>query len=84
LNRAKKAGLYVIALDTALNPGDTADITFATDNFQAGKLIGEAAAVNLNGQEGRHRDARPVQQPGRVGRHPARPRFPHRHGHQPQ
>jgi fructose transport system substrate-binding protein len=51
LNRAKKAGLYVIALDTALNPPSTADITFATDNFQAGKLIGEAAAVNLNGQK---------------------------------
>jgi fructose transport system substrate-binding protein len=51
LNRAKKAGLFVIALDTALNPASTADITFATDNFQAGKLIGEAAAVNLNGKK---------------------------------
>jgi fructose transport system substrate-binding protein len=51
LNRAKKAGLFVIALDTALNPPSTADITYATDNFQAGKLIGQAAAAKLNGQK---------------------------------
>ena len=76
LNQAKKAGLFVIALDTALNPPSTADITYATDNFQAGKLIGQYAAAKLERQEGRHRDARPVQQPGRVRRHPARPRLP--------
>jgi hypothetical protein len=51
LNRARKAGLFVIALDTALNPPSTADITYATDNFQAGKLIGQAAAAKLNGQK---------------------------------
>jgi fructose transport system substrate-binding protein len=51
LNRARKAKLFVIALDTALNPPSTADITYATDNFQAGKLIGTYAAAKLNGQK---------------------------------
>ena len=50
LQRAKKAGIYVIALDTVLNPASTADITYATDNEQAGKLIGQYAAAKLNGQ----------------------------------
>jgi fructose transport system substrate-binding protein len=50
LERAKKAGIYVIALDTVLNPASTADITYATDNEQAGKLIGQYAATKLNGQ----------------------------------
>jgi fructose transport system substrate-binding protein len=51
LERAKKAGIYVIALDTVLNPASTADITYATDNEQAGKLIGQYAAAKLNGQK---------------------------------
>src|SRR5918911_981573 len=51
LQRAKKAGIYVIALDTVLNPASTADITYATDNEQAGKLIGQYAAAKLNGQK---------------------------------
>lgn len=42
LRQAKSYGLFVIALDTPLNPADTADITYATDNEQAGKLIGES------------------------------------------
>ena len=50
LNQAKQAGLFVIALDTALNPPDTADITFATDNEQAGKLDGQYAAAQLGGK----------------------------------
>ena len=49
LERAKKAGIYVIALDTVLNPASTADITYATDNEQAGKLIGQYAATKLDG-----------------------------------
>ena len=51
LNQAKQKGIYVIALDTALNPANTADITFATDNFQAGKLIGQYAAAKLKGKK---------------------------------
>jgi len=50
LARAKKAGIYVIALDTVLNPASAADITYATDNEQAGKLIGQYAAAKLAGQ----------------------------------
>jgi fructose transport system substrate-binding protein len=51
LNQAKQAGIFVIALDTALNPANTADITYATDNEQAGKLDGQYAAKALNGKK---------------------------------
>ncbi|MEX0852945.1 MAG: substrate-binding domain-containing protein [Bauldia sp.] len=47
VKKARDAGLLVIALDTALDPIDAADATFATDNFLAGKLIGEWAAKSL-------------------------------------
>lgn len=43
VKQARDAGLLVIALDTPLDPADTADATFATDNYLAGKLIGEWA-----------------------------------------
>jgi len=45
--RARKAGLLVIALDTPLDPIDAADATFATDNFEAGRLIGAWAKATL-------------------------------------
>ena len=47
VQKARDAGLLVIALDTPLNPADAADATFATDNFQAGLLIGEWAKSAL-------------------------------------
>jgi fructose transport system substrate-binding protein len=50
LNQAKAAGLFVIALDTALTPPSVADITFATDNTQAGRLDGQYAAAALGGK----------------------------------
>jgi len=50
LRQAQDAGLYVIALDTPLIPPDTADNTFATDNREAGRHIGEYAAAKLNGK----------------------------------
>lgn len=50
LTKAKQAGLFVIALDTAPNPPSIADITFATDNEAAGKLDGQYAAAQLNGK----------------------------------
>ena len=37
----------VIALDTATDPADAVDVTFATDNFEAGLLIGQWAAAKL-------------------------------------
>lgn len=44
---ARNAGILVIALDTPLDPIDAADATFATDNFEAGRLIGQWAAATL-------------------------------------
>jgi fructose transport system substrate-binding protein len=40
VQEARAKGILVIALDTPLEPIDSADMTFATDNFTAGKLIG--------------------------------------------
>jgi ABC-type sugar transport system substrate-binding protein len=50
IKKARDAGLTVIALDTPPDPADTVDITFATDNFEAGKLIGQWTAVTLAGK----------------------------------
>ena len=47
IQKARDAGILVIALDTPLDPIDSADATFATDNFRAGELIGEWAAKTL-------------------------------------
>lgn len=47
VKKARDAGLLVIALDTPLDPIDAADATFATDNLEAGKLIGAWAAKTL-------------------------------------
>jgi fructose transport system substrate-binding protein len=51
LKKAKDAGLFVIALDTPPDPADAADITFATDNFAAGELIGKWTAAQLGGKK---------------------------------
>ncbi len=47
LDKAKQAGMLVIALDTPVDPADAADATFATDNFQAGTLIGQWARAKF-------------------------------------
>ncbi|MCB6179627.1 substrate-binding domain-containing protein [Rhodobacter sp. Har01] len=47
VKKAQAAGLVVIALDTPLDPADAADATFATDNLEAGRLIGAWAAATL-------------------------------------
>jgi fructose transport system substrate-binding protein len=49
LRKAKQAGLFVVALDTVPTPASTVDVTYATDNEQAGKLIGQYAAAKLDG-----------------------------------
>jgi fructose transport system substrate-binding protein len=51
IKKARDAGLFVIALDTPPDPADTVDITFATDNFKAGELIGQWAAKTLDGKK---------------------------------
>jgi fructose transport system substrate-binding protein len=43
LDKARQAGLLVIALDTQTEPADAADITYATDNYAAGLAIGKWA-----------------------------------------
>ncbi len=47
IGQAREAGILVIALDTPFEPADTADATFATDNFEAGRLIGAWAAATM-------------------------------------
>jgi fructose transport system substrate-binding protein len=47
VRKARDAGILVIALDTPLDPPDAADATFATDNFNAGELIGAWAKASL-------------------------------------
>lgn len=47
IEKARKAGLLVIALDTPLSPANAADMTFATDNFKAGELIGQWAKARM-------------------------------------
>lgn len=50
LEQAKSHHLLVIALDTVPTPPSTADLTYATNNFQAGQLIGQYTAKRLNGK----------------------------------
>jgi fructose transport system substrate-binding protein len=47
LRRARAAGVLVIALDSATDPVDAAEALFATDNYQAGELIGRYARAAL-------------------------------------
>ncbi len=47
IEQARENGLMVIALDTKTDPADAVDVTFATDNFEAGLLIGQWAAAKM-------------------------------------
>jgi fructose transport system substrate-binding protein len=51
IKKARDAGLFVIALDTPPDPADTVDITFATNNREAGQLIGKWSASQLAGKK---------------------------------
>ncbi len=50
IQSARDAGLLVLALDTPTDPLDIVDATLATDNFEAGQLIGQWAAGTLDGE----------------------------------
>jgi len=50
IDKAKQQGMLVIALDTPTDPPDAADATFATDNFQAGVLIGQWAKAKFDAE----------------------------------
>jgi len=52
LKDARAAGILVIALDTPLADAEAQDITFATDNFEAGLLIGKWAAATMGDTSG--------------------------------
>jgi fructose transport system substrate-binding protein len=52
LKAAREAGILVIALDTPLADAEAQDITFATDNFEAGLLIGKWAAATMGDTSG--------------------------------
>jgi fructose transport system substrate-binding protein len=47
IDKARQAGLLVIALDTPTDPANAVDATFATDNYQAGMLIGQWAKAKF-------------------------------------
>jgi fructose transport system substrate-binding protein len=52
VEKARKAGILVITLDTPLDPVTAADANFATDNFKAGQLIGQWAKGTLGDKAG--------------------------------
>jgi fructose transport system substrate-binding protein len=47
IDKAKQQDMLVIALDTPTDPADAVDATFATDNRQAGRLIGQWAKAKF-------------------------------------
>jgi fructose transport system substrate-binding protein len=47
IDRAHKSNMLVIALDTPTDPANAVDATFATDNYEAGKLIGQWAKAKF-------------------------------------
>ena len=51
IRQARDAGLYVIALGTPPDPAETVDITFASDTFRAGELVGQWTAAQLGGNK---------------------------------
>ena len=48
IDKARQQGLLVIALDTPTDPANAVDATFATDNYQAGTLIGQWAKAKFD------------------------------------
>jgi fructose transport system substrate-binding protein len=50
VQKARNQGVKVITLDTPLQPQNAADALFATNNFAAGKLIGEYAKKAMAGK----------------------------------
>jgi fructose transport system substrate-binding protein len=47
VKKARDAGVLVISIDHPVDPANAADATMATDNFEAGVIIGEWAAKTL-------------------------------------
>ena len=53
IERARAQGVFVAVLDSPTTPTSAADATFATDNFQAGVLIGKWAKDRFAGRDAR-------------------------------
>ena len=53
IKRARSRGILVIALDSPTDPVDATDALFATDNYEAGMLIGSYAKALLGGRPAR-------------------------------
>jgi fructose transport system substrate-binding protein len=51
VQKARNQGVKVITLDTPLQPQNAADALFATNNFTAGKLIGQYAKEAMKGKK---------------------------------
>jgi fructose transport system substrate-binding protein len=51
LRRVRAKGVQVIALDSPTDPQDATDALLATDNYQAGVLIGQYARAALGGKK---------------------------------
>ncbi|MGO2518803.1 MAG: substrate-binding domain-containing protein [Microbacterium sp.] len=51
IKQARDQGIIVVALDTATEPEDAVDATFATDNFAAGVAQGSWVKASLDGAE---------------------------------
>lgn len=51
IKKARDAGIVVIALDTATDPEDAVDATFATDNLKAGELQGQYVKAALGDKD---------------------------------
>src|SRR5207248_7333010 len=50
IQKARAKGVLVIALDSPTDPVDATDAFFATDNYQAGMLIGSYARATFAGK----------------------------------
>lgn len=50
MKKARDLGLYVIALDSPPDTADSVDVTFASDNRRAGRLLGGWTAAELAGR----------------------------------
>jgi len=50
LTQARQHHIFVIALDTVPTPASVVDLTYATNNFEAGQLIGQYTAKKLDGK----------------------------------
>ncbi|MFI1838328.1 substrate-binding domain-containing protein [Streptomyces olivaceoviridis] len=53
IERAREAGVMVVALDSPTDPSSAVDATFATDNRRAGQMIGKWAKEKMAGKRAR-------------------------------